>query len=145
MEYVYTETGDIHSKASIEFDTVYSQWNVHEDRDTGEDIENEGHDSQPLIETVIRDMSFSFHKNEKVAIIGKVGSGKTSLFLTILQELCLVKGVVKVSSRQHISYAEQNPLIMSGTVRSNILFGAEFDPKWYDKVVKACALTEDFK
>ena len=34
---------------------------------------------------------------------------------------------------------------MSGTVRSNILFGAPFDPLWYDKVVKACALTEDFK
>lgn len=34
---------------------------------------------------------------------------------------------------------------MSGTVRSNILFGADFDPKWYEKVVKACALIEDFK
>lgn len=98
VEAVYTETGDS-ARALLELDTVYSQWNVHEDRDTGEDIENEGHDSQPLIETVIRDVSFSFNNNEKVAIIGKVGSGKTSLFLTILQELCLVKGVVKVSSR----------------------------------------------
>jgi len=34
---------------------------------------------------------------------------------------------------------------MSGTVRSNILFGAPFDLKWYEKVVKACALAEDFK
>ena len=45
MEYVFTETGDISSVASLELDTVYSQWNLHEDRDTGEDIENEGHDS----------------------------------------------------------------------------------------------------
>ena len=40
MEAVYTETGDA-NRAHLELDTVYSQWNVHEDRDTGEDIENE--------------------------------------------------------------------------------------------------------
>jgi ABC-type bacteriocin/lantibiotic exporter with double-glycine peptidase domain len=52
---------------------------------------------------------------------------------------------VKVSSRNHIAYAEQNPLIMSGTVRSNIIFGAPFDKVWYETVVKACALIDDFK
>jgi hypothetical protein len=41
MEAIYTESGDA-NRAHLEFDTVYSQWNVHEDRDTGEDIENEG-------------------------------------------------------------------------------------------------------
>ena len=45
------------------------------------------------------------------------------MFLTILKELCIVKGKLEVSSRSHIAYAEQNPLIMTGTVRSNILFG----------------------
>jgi ABC-type polysaccharide/polyol phosphate transport system ATPase subunit len=40
----------------------------------------------------LREVSFEFRSNEKVAIIGKVGSGKTSLFLTILKELCIVKG-----------------------------------------------------
>lgn len=44
-----------------------------------------------------------------------------------------------------ISYAEQNPLIMCGTVRSNILFGMPFNKKWYKTVVDACCLTEDFK
>jgi len=34
---------------------------------------------------------------------------------------------------------------MSGTVRSNILFGNKFDKKHYNRVVKACALLEDFK
>ena len=33
---------------------------------------------------------------------------------------------------------------MSGTVRSNILFGRPFDPKYYNAVVTACALKEDF-
>jgi ABC-type Mn2+/Zn2+ transport system ATPase subunit len=59
-----------------------------------------------LIETVLRDVSFKLSDKEKVALLGKVGSGKTSLFLTILKELCLVKGTIKVSSRKHIAYVE---------------------------------------
>jgi hypothetical protein len=34
---------------------------------------------------------------------------------------------------------------MTGTVRSNILFGASLDQKRYDRVIKACALVDDFK
>jgi ATP-binding cassette subfamily C (CFTR/MRP) protein 4 len=96
------------------------------------------------MDTVIRDMTFEFSKNEKIAIIGKVGCGKTSLLLTLLKELCIVKGSIKVNSRD-LSYSEQNPLIMTGTVRSNILFGLAYNPKWYNKVVDSCALLEDFE
>lgn len=123
---------------------MYSQWNVQEDKDTGEDIEA-GEGDGAVIDTVLRDINFTLEQSDKVAVIGKVGCGKTSLLLTILKELCLIKGTIKVSSRNHVSYAEQNPLIMSGTVRSNILFGASFDKKRYDRVIKACALSEDFK
>jgi ABC-type transport system involved in cytochrome bd biosynthesis fused ATPase/permease subunit len=48
---------------------------------------------------VLREVSFELKNCEKVAIIGKVGSGKTSLFLTIMKELCIVKGKMEVSSR----------------------------------------------
>jgi ATP-binding cassette subfamily C (CFTR/MRP) protein 4 len=93
----------------------------------------------------LKDISFEFGSKEKVAIIGKVGSGKTSLLLTILRELSIVKGSIKISGATHISYAEQNPLIMTGTVQSNIIFGSPLDQAWYDEVVTACALLEDFK
>lgn len=93
---------------------------------------------------VLRNLSFKMHNNEKVALLGKVGSGKTSLFLTILRELCLVKGTVKVSSKKHIGYVEQTPLIMTGTVRDNIVFGATYEKGRYESVVSACALKEDF-
>lgn len=65
-----------------------------EDKDTGEDIES---DIYGEYETSIRDITFEFNKNEKIAIIGRVGSGKTSLLLTILKELCIVKGFIKVN------------------------------------------------
>ncbi len=88
-------------------ENVYSQWNVHEDKDTGEDIEaGDGDGGAAVMDVVLRDVNFTLSQNEKVAIIGKVGCGKTSLMLTILKELCLAKGTIKVSSRNHISYAE---------------------------------------
>jgi len=79
---------------------------VHEDKDTGEDIEAGEGDGGVHMDTVLRDVNFTLSMNEKIAVIGKVGSGKTSLMLTILKELCLIKGTIKVSSRDHISYAE---------------------------------------
>jgi ABC-type multidrug transport system fused ATPase/permease subunit len=128
----------------LSLENVYSQWNVQEDKDTGEDIEA-GEGDGAVMDTVLRDINFTLEQSDKVAVIGKVGCGKTSLLLTILKELCLIKGTIKVSSRNHVSYAEQNPLIMTGTVRSNILFGASLDQKRYDRVIKACALVDDFK
>lgn len=40
-------------------------------------------------------------------------------------------------------YAEQEPLIVSGTVESNVLFGLKMDRQWYNEVMKACCLDED--
>lgn len=34
---------------------------------------------------------------------------------------------------------------MAGTVRENILFMADFDPEWYNQVVRACCLRPDFE
>lgn len=80
---------------------------MHEDKDTGEDIESQANDNQQYIgETVLKEININLKNNEKVAIIGKVGSGKTSLFLTILKEICIAKGKVEVSCRSHIAYAE---------------------------------------
>ena len=86
---------DENVKGYIKLEGVFSQWNVHEDKDTGEDIENENYVDY---ETVIKEASFEFKNSEKVAVIGKVGCGKTSLFLTILKELCIVKGKLQVHS-----------------------------------------------
>ena len=74
----------------------------------------------------MKDISFEFQNKEKVAIIGPVGCGKTSLLLTILKELCIVKGTITVNAKD-ITYVEQDPLIICGTVRSNILFGLPYN------------------
>jgi ABC-type multidrug transport system fused ATPase/permease subunit len=43
-----------------------------------------------------------------------------------------------------VAYIPQIPWIQNATVRNNILFGEKFESDYYKKVVKACALIQDF-
>lgn len=63
---------------------------------------------------------------------------QSSLLSSILGELPAEKGVLKVKGQ--LTYAAQQPWVFPGTIRSNILFGKEMDPKKYGRVLKACAL-----
>ena len=62
-----------------------------------------------------------------MAIIGRVGCGKSTLFNAILKEAYVQSGTLSIGGSNMIGYAEQNPVIVSGTVRSNILYGSKFD------------------
>jgi len=63
--------------------------------------------------------------------------------LSILGELRMTTGTISHSGQ--VSFAEQTPLIVSGDVRSNITFGLPFDQDFYDQVVQACCLKDDFR
>lgn len=70
-----------------------------------------------------------------------VGSGKSSILAALLGEMSKVQGRVMVSGT--IAYVPQTPWIMNTTLKENILFGRDFDQKWYDRVIDACALRHD--
>ncbi|KAJ2802117.1 Canalicular multispecific organic anion transporter 1 [Coemansia guatemalensis] len=89
----------------------------------------------------IKDITLDASSGELVAVIGKTGSGKSSLLLSICSELEMVSGEGKLSGS--IGYLEQSPWIMNDTLRANIVFGREFDSEYFDKVLFACALSED--
>ncbi|KAJ2715812.1 ATP-binding cassette glutathione S-conjugate transporter ycf1 [Coemansia spiralis] len=76
-----------------------------------------------------------------VAVVGKTGSGKSSLLLSICGELEMAAGTGSVVGT--IAYLEQSPWIMNDTMRANVLFGREYDADWFAKVIHACALTDD--
>ncbi|XP_018571144.1 probable multidrug resistance-associated protein lethal(2)03659 [Anoplophora glabripennis] len=93
-------------------------------------------------EEVLSDVNFSAKKNELIAIVGPVGSGKSTLFQVILKELPITKGTLHVSGI--ISYASQEPWLFSGTIKENILFGEEMNLTRYKEVCRVCALEKDF-
>ena len=68
---------------------------------------------------------------------------QSSMLYAMMSELPATAG--NVSVRGSIAYASQEPWVYSGSVKDNILFGKEYDSKWYDQVVDACALRRDLK
>lgn len=76
-------------------------------------------------------------------MIGRIGSGKSSLLATILGETIVTSGHVK--TRGSLAYVEQEPCILSDTVRNNITFGKPLDEDKLAEVIKVCELKEDLK
>ncbi|WAR56973.1 hypothetical protein PtB15_8B17 [Puccinia triticina] len=92
-------------------------------------------------DSTLSDISLSVPKGDLLAVVGRVGSGKSSLLSGILGEMYKLSG--KVELRGKVAYAAQTPWLLSATVKDNILFGAEYDKELYVTVVEACALVED--
>jgi ABC-type multidrug transport system fused ATPase/permease subunit len=74
-------------------------------------------------------------------VIGKVGSGKSSLISALLGEMHKFKGIVNVNGS--VAYVPQQAWIQNATLKNNILFGNKLDETFYDKVISACALRTD--
>ncbi|XP_063239626.1 probable multidrug resistance-associated protein lethal(2)03659 [Bacillus rossius redtenbacheri] len=94
-------------------------------------------------ESTLTGISLKVIPGRLLAVIGPVGSGKTSLLHAILRELPLTSGSIAV--RGEVSYASQEPWLFAGSVRDNILFGQPYDWQRYRQVVKVCALARDFQ
>ncbi|KAH7267661.1 uncharacterized protein BKA55DRAFT_188088 [Fusarium redolens] len=91
---------------------------------------------------VLRDLTLKFSTGLTV-VRGKVGSGKSSLLLAILNELEHRSGHFSRAD-EPISYAQQLPWLQNKTIRENILFHESFDGSRYRDVISACALIPDF-
>ncbi|OTF77487.1 hypothetical protein BLA29_004731 [Euroglyphus maynei] len=84
-------------------------------------------------------------KGKLVAIVGQVGSGKSSLLNAILGEMHKQNGSIAIDKNLRIAYVSQQAWIQNLTARENILFGKTFEQDRYDRVINACALKTDFE
>ncbi|XP_056606838.1 multidrug resistance-associated protein 1 [Triplophysa dalaica] len=76
-----------------------------------------------------------------VAVVGHVGSGKSSLLSAVLGETEKRSGTVSV--RGTVAYVPQQAWIQNASLQDNILFGREKKESWYQRVLEACALLPD--
>lgn len=107
----------------IKAENVYASWNKN------------------LVKPTLSNLNFDVSQGELLAVIGAVGSGKSSLLMSILGELPLTKGQITV--RGKIGYASQQAWIYNSSLQQNIIFGSEYDESRYSEVIKACALQKD--
>ncbi|CAH2267214.1 jg2942 [Pararge aegeria aegeria] len=91
----------------------------------------------------LKNISLRIRKGKLCAIIGAVGSGKSSVLQLLLKELPAATGSVSVFGE--MAYACQEAWLFPSTVRENILFGLPYDPEKYKRVCRVCALEKDFK
>uniref|UniRef100_A0A4W5M0D8 ABC-type glutathione-S-conjugate transporter n=1 Tax=Hucho hucho TaxID=62062 RepID=A0A4W5M0D8_9TELE len=78
-----------------------------------------------------------------VAVVGHVGSGKSSLLSAMLGETEKRSG--SVSIKGSVAYVPQQAWIQNATVQDNVMFGREKQKTWYQRVLDACALLPDLE
>uniref|UniRef100_H2YLY5 Multidrug resistance-associated protein 1 n=1 Tax=Ciona savignyi TaxID=51511 RepID=H2YLY5_CIOSA len=93
-------------------------------------------------EPILKNINLSVPSGSLVAVVGQVGTGKSSLISALLGDMDKVEGYVSVKGS--IAYVAQQAWIQNLTVQDNILFGKPFDPCLYHQTVDACELKEDF-
>lgn len=114
-----------HTNPKVILENVYAKW------------------TQGTNEDTLKNISTSITQNQLVAVIGPVGSGKSSLFHVILKELPTISGAVCVEGK--ISYSSQEAWLFNNSIRNNIIFGDNYDEERYKEVVKVCALEADLE
>jgi ATP-binding cassette subfamily C (CFTR/MRP) protein 1 len=114
------------------------------------------HNSEHVI--ILKDAAFGIKENRAVIthglnlevrrssltmIIGKVGSGKSTVLKGLIGELPTSTGSIESKFRES-SYCEQQPWLFNASIQNNILGYSPLEAKWYETVIKCCALDKDF-
>ena len=95
----------------------------------------------------LKNINLEIKPRELVAIIGEVGSGKTSLLQAIINNLILLnpKECDGIHINGKIGYSAQLPWISNDTIRNNIIFSKPYNEEKYKKIINLCQLKEDLE
>lgn len=94
---------------------------------------------------VLKNINLKVNHGESIAIVGPVGSGKSSLLYSILGELKISDGKVIFSDniRPKISYLPQEAYIINSTMIENIVFGEDIsDDEIQQALLFSCLATD---
>ncbi|KAF7343004.1 Oligomycin resistance ATP-dependent permease YOR1 [Mycena venus] len=89
----------------------------------------------------IKDLKLNVHRGAFVGIIGRVGSGKSSVLQALVGEMRRLRGETIFGGK--VAYVPQIPWIRNETVKNNILFGEADDEDRLQEVVDTCSLRYD--
>ena len=117
-------------KNAVEYNNFSAYWNAEDAqrKDSGATLSN---------------INLHIKRGSLNALVGAVGSGKTSLLMTFTGEIPKTLGTMRYNG--NIAFVEQEPTIFAGTFRENVCFYKPYEPEFYKTVVKACNLESDLK
>ena len=92
-------------------------------------------------EKVLTGVDFQIRRGELVAVVGKVGAGKSSLLASVFGDMVKFRGNINLDGS--LAYVPQQAWLQNASLRDNILFGKPFRKEEYNRVVGDCALAAD--
>eukprot|EP00903_Cladosiphon_okamuranus_P012646 g11831.t1 len=75
------------------------------------------------------------------AVVGQVGSGKSSLLSALLGDMTKVEGEISIDGS--VAYVAQTAWIINATLKDNVLMGRPFDEARYRQVLDVCDMKQD--
>ena len=109
-----------------------------------EKSKKEDTESSPPI--TLENINAMVEKGSFTAIVGNVGSGKSSLLNAVLGEMEKMKGSITIGSGiESIAYVPQQAWIQNTSLKNNTLFGCTYDKKSYEQIIDVCELKPDLE
>ena len=98
---------------------------------------------------VLKEVSFQAHAGQKVALVGRSGSGKSTIVSLIPRFYDVTSGCIRIDGtdirnlllqtlRHHIGIVLQDPVLFSGTIRDNICYGKPAASE--REIIEACKM-----
>lgn len=135
----------VDAKYAIRVDNASFQWETFDDtKEEGDDagsISLVKDEKQKVSFAGLNSINLEIKKGEFVAVIGSIGSGKTSLLMAMAGFMEKEQGSVFHSGSSILCGM---PWVQNTTVRNNITFGLPYEKAKYDEIVDACCLLPDF-
>ncbi|XP_076174831.1 multidrug-Resistance like Protein 1 isoform X2 [Ptiloglossa arizonensis] len=100
-------------------------------------------DMENVEKPTLRNINIQVEQGQLVAVVGTVGSGKSSLISAFLGEMDKISG--RVNTKGSIAYVSQQAWIQNASLQDNVLFGKPLHKNSYNRVIEACALNPDLK
>jgi ABC-type multidrug transport system fused ATPase/permease subunit len=99
-------------------------------------------DKKKLTNYILKDINVHIQPGDFVAVIGKVGSGKSSLLLSLMNEMVSHAGS-SIKKNGKIAYISQEAFLQNETIKNNITFAKKFNAEKFNKVLDACQILPD--
>ena len=92
---------------------------------------------------ILHNVNISICHGSLTAVVGNVGSGKSSFLSAIIGEMVCVSG--EVFRNGSIAYCAQQPWVQTSTIQENILFGRPLEMRQLQKAIETTCFDSDLE